>query len=593
MEETKKLTPEHFEEILPDTVKAFFKNNLQYNTGGAIDTLFKTMKYEVPADVNLDGAAMALEHIASILEDALTPRQRLEKFYLVCSCEGFLKKVLYVVNPIAYKNYNDNELMLAALMKKHLGLSQGRDRVNDLSDLASLKDRSFNEFAYHMITVYSLRNEEAHEWPAYNQSEIYTYLDSILILYITTIVKNKSFLDKTIKKAKTYDYEAVTARYLYDLIELYERKNAALNFKYIQTEYIDSSNADNVIKGTADSLYSIMVDKKIPRIKFVGGAGMGKTMMLEYLEYKLAKERLEVPNKALPILIKCADVDGVPVIKGCFKQLIHDKLSEYHDSSKTYFTDIIKNENLLILIDGLNEILDISKKKAFISELKDFIDKNPTTQFIMTERQSNQEFTITGAYVKLFRMENVSEKVTKEFLDTYLSEDSDKQLILDKMQSSQEFRNFVGTPYYLMLLINCIKDGQSKIPETAEELMEISIRAIIEREKEKGQPAANYPYLMIYLIEFYSAMDVSIDPHGLPIIKIIDIFAKVTKDKTLSPEIYAADKLLALFEELKLLKNSNDMICFENELIENFVLGKALEEPGSGIEELDFSGLFD
>ena len=158
---------------------------------------------------------------------------------------------------------------------------------------------------------------------------------------------------------------------------------------------------------------------------------------------------------------------------------------------------------------------------------------------------------------------------------------------------AQEFRNFVGTPYYLMLLINCIKDGQSKIPETAEELMEISIRAIIEREKEKGQPVANYPYLMIYLIEFYSAMDVSIDPHGLPIIKIIDIFAKVTKDKTLSPEIYAADKLLALFEELKLLKNTNDVICFENELIENFVLGKALEEPGSGIEELDFSGLFD
>ncbi len=141
------------------------------------------------------------------------------------------------------------------------------------------------------------------------------------------------------------------------------------------------------------------------RLAILATPGGGKTTLLNRLAVAYAfPERLDetddvLPDRTwLPILIHCRDLKGIA--RSPIRELIlsvHRRAEMDPELTKAFglFIDReFKGNNVLILIDGLDEIADEGDRVAFVKQLRTFLSVYPTVNIVVTSREAG--FRIIG-----------------------------------------------------------------------------------------------------------------------------------------------------------------------------------------------------
>lgn len=140
--------------------------------------------------------------------------------------------------------------------------------------------------------------------------------------------------------------------------------------------------------------------KRHDRLVILGDPGSGKTTLLRYLALKhaqaLQEARTQVDNELgavrFPILVRIADYAEYGMVNG---KPLTQFLADYcvmHECSKDGLQDLLKGElakgNCLVLLDGLDEIVNPDDRRKVVQQIEDFVrhhSKQPN-HFVITSR---------------------------------------------------------------------------------------------------------------------------------------------------------------------------------------------------------------
>lgn len=504
--------------------------------------------------------------------------------------EPFCKKILYIVDPVKLEEFVSGSCNgLTALCKRdYIGLIESAyySDTSETGRFATLKK------------VIEARNEGIHWAPLLSPSEVTDLIWQSLFVELWAIRRFIQRLKEEQSKDSLDEFKKALLQYKKAEIEKYEKE---LNggFKYIQIEYENTEDPEKdyedadfeVVKGTAATLMSSINFEKTPSVKLVAEAGMGKTKMLEHVNYMLMKE-FSVDNKdsVFPFLIYCNDTTG-DLVNYSFLDTVYSKLTKFltenemnHISERSLYTYLMNEYKVLFLIDGLNEIIKSSTDKSkFIKLLGDHISKNAGKKcyYLMTERYSRNATTIKNK-VSFYKLSEISDEIKMEFFKAKGAEKLFERLELISKKydadTQKELNTLLRRPYYLSVFCELTdtlnNTDDDKLPKEKYSLMDLFVKKLVQRENEKGELAANYDYVRFYLEELADLLKAD---HRIPYKEVLKGFAKVTDENGLSREEYSSNHLIDLFQQLGFIACMDGQWIYIDEMYAEYMEALALE----------------
>lgn len=491
--------------------------------------------------------------------------------------EGFLKKVLFITSITEYDSYMRN---------KNGSLSQLCNKMG-LKDFDRKNNAKIDEFIKIIDSTFNLRNDSSHNAYERLRSIDDEILWKPLLVEIWSIIK---FQDK-IKDSKNSFTKDILDEFAIKYCSYQKNKYIEEGFNYIQIEYENIVNPDEynesvpseIIKGTADTLMKTINFEKTPNIKLIAPAGMGKTKMLEYLNYKFSNEIEKKESRIYPILIYCNDATG-DLINYSFTDTLYNKILSFLEfigrediSGEVLINHISKNYKILYLIDGLNEVNKSNRdKNRFINSLQDYINKNKNAYFLMTERYSKGSITINKNIV-YYKMSDITEEIKMKFFESKGKEKLYERIKIIKntynIAIQKEMNELLTTPFYLSIICEIIDSSGTEndinYPKSKQELMDLFIRELVERERTKGETTANYVYLKYYLMGLADVIDAN---NKASHETVLEVFTEITKKLGLTPNDYSSDHIIELLQQLGVISHLKDNSILVNEIYAEYIV---------------------
>ena len=252
----------------------------------------------------------------------------------------------------------------------------------------------------------------------------------------------------------------------------------------------------------------------------LGDAGSGKTTLLKYYAMLCLKEdgyrKLGFDEAPLPIFFPLRDVDfvdGTP-------RLLHDCLSRrakrrYKDIPSKVFLDWLNNHRTLILLDGLDEISDLERRRRLCRWIDDMAGGLDKARLVVTSRwtgyrrldQIQLGYDHVMAEVRDFSPEQQAQFLRKWFVAAYRKETPDgavpspqwqetqRQRGLDRAQAIIDFleldqnrgvRELVAVPMLLQIVAILWKEHEN-LPQGRAELYEAALKYLVDfRERHRN-----------------------------------------------------------------------------------------------------------
>ena len=495
--------------------------------------------------------------------------------------EALLKKMLYIIDYNVLKKYRAE--------KQHHGLKSLLKSVQLVDESFYSDDNKMGKEAI-FESVVNYRNKVAHDAKLNQPQTISEIIWKSLFTELWAVKIHQDALRNKLSEKITNrsdEYEAVVAKYIEVSINKYEEDN----FKYVQIEYENTQNPNendgnigDIIKGTADTIMTQINFAETPSVKLIAEAGMGKTKMLEYINYILMKDIKEGKHikegkpEVLPIIIYCNDVYGdLKDSTYLFKDVIIKKINKFLEEYKPeyiYEEDkileyLVNKYQVIFLIDGLNEIIkNTMKKTLFITKLNDYRmsdSEGKNCYYLMTERYSRGAVTVDDK-IQYYKLSELTEIIKMEFFringeETFF----DRLKIIAKSYNPEEQRTFnelLCKPFYLSVFCSMADELREKedkeLPKSKYELMDMFVKALLKREQAKGESAAVFEWIRLYLKE----LGKKLKPNNnfIDFETVAATLKNVTVENGLKFEFYSSDKILQLFEQLGFLYHVDDSI---------------------------------
>ena len=433
----------------------------------------------------------------------------------------------------------------------------------------------------------------------------------------TTIVISKKYYTKTLNQRwktglenliKKLNYgDEVKFFYLDDLLSMtllkrdLKEKNSVFGDFFIEPTYETLENEEN--KNSAINLLSNWTNKEIPLSVVLGEGGIGKTLLLKNFINTINKD--ETSKIALYIdanSIASKFLDSIDDVR--------NDLSNFSNLLKLYYTDIVKNEqteilrtdnklidilvssgNLIVIIDGLDEIASTLKEKfrleEFINSIFEINKILGYTKIIISSRttywKSNfkENRSLNLVTIKGFSEENVKEYFTKFFKG---NDDVKYSLAMKELQESPFKDNGYYWPFPVYLIADEInsdnyekfnKDIQSQYIENKNNKNEFLIARMLMRDKKRHK-------LSIEIDEFLDIFSEIIFEHNGVMHKnnMQDYIETMLPESSLSLEILDHNPLLRRngdnYEIIDFLSDSFILIFLINSIkLNDFSIKKA------------------
>ena len=217
-----------------------------------------------------------------------------------------------------------------------------------------------------------------------------------------------------------------------------------------ETDFRDEAKRylDNLKAAAGDAIdKSNLIDEKC-RVTFIRGiAGMGKSVLAKQLTYGWANGDI-YQNFKMCVMFECRDLNYFMDSEGA-KLEKHEILGEFIKSKVNY--DLGNGEGVLVIVDGLDELYDITEKDSIIGQL---LSRKiyPMSKVILTGRPHIED-KVTGhdnmGCLSKVEINGLSEDQIDEYVDKFSPNDDHKERIHKARTASKGYLPIMYVPQFL------------------------------------------------------------------------------------------------------------------------------------------------
>ena len=224
---------------------------------------------------------------------------------------------------------------------------------------------------------------------------------------------------------------------------------------------------DNLKDAAGDAIdISNLIDDK-NRVTFIRGiAGMGKSVLAKQLTYGWANGDI-YQNFKMCVMFECRDLNYFKDHEGAELKK-HEMLGEFIKSKVDY--DLGNGEGVLVIVDGLDELYDITEKDSIIGQL---LSRKiyPMSKVILTGRPHIED-KVTGhdnmGCLSKVEINGLSEDQIDEYVDKFSPNEDHKEIIKELRGSSKGYLPIMYVPQFLNTLccVAILSEGQTVLNST-------------------------------------------------------------------------------------------------------------------------------
>ncbi|MFK9090110.1 NACHT domain-containing protein [Bacillus salipaludis] len=282
-----------------------------------------------------------------------------------------------------------------------------------------------------------------------------------------------------------------------------------------------------------NTVLSFILDDSVRKMVFVGGPGLGKSTLGQYIsqlyrarligklkDFEPDKPYLEATIPRIPFRVILRDfatwIEENPKLhNGIFQYLADDfKLNSGKDVSVDEIHTIIKGNPILLIVDGLDEVPEKNLRQKIIDQINVFINQIETVyksdyRIIASTRPQGytQDFSPTE-YLHL-SLQNLSEDQAIDYATRWIEQKEkhpkEKQRILNTLKICLEdeiVKELTNTPLQITILLVIIRAGATP-PKQREELYQTYMDTIYRREQKKSSLLISTDQSWIYGLHQY------------------------------------------------------------------------------------------
>ena len=220
------------------------------------------------------------------------------------------------------------------------------------------------------------------------------------------------------------------------------------------------------VTGDAIDISNLFDEKR--RVTFIRGiAGMGKSVLAKQLTYGWANGDIYL-NFRLCVMFECRDLNYFKDRKGAELKK-HEILGEFIKSKIN--CDLGNGEGVLVIVDGLDELYDITEKDSIIFDLLNINGNYCMAKVIITGRPHVEDKLIGYNNMGgLFKVEinGLSEDQIDEYVDKFSSREDHKVDINKARTSSKGYLPIMNVPQFLNTLccVAILSKGEAVLNST-------------------------------------------------------------------------------------------------------------------------------
>ena len=224
---------------------------------------------------------------------------------------------------------------------------------------------------------------------------------------------------------------------------------------------------DNLKAAAGDAIdISNLIDEKC-RVTFIRGiAGMGKSVLAKQLTYGWANGDI-YQNFNMCVMFECRDLNYFKDHEGAELKK-HEILGKFIKSKVDY--NLGNGEGVLFIVDGLDELYDITEKDSIIGQL---LSRKiyPMSKVILTGRPHIED-KVTGhdnmGCLSKVEINGLSEDQIDEYVDKFSSREDHKERINTARRSSKGFLPIMYVPQFLNTLccVAILSKGEAVLNST-------------------------------------------------------------------------------------------------------------------------------
>ena len=408
---------------------------------------------------------------------------------------GDMKKALRM------KNFSDLEIYLKAvyntLNSVYYDTSEGSENEEKFVDLlknvfhklpdiglTSATENSFSDPLQRCyFRVYDFRNKNTHEsMLKMDHRDLSPVIDAMLVCYLDIAY---SYRDEFAEIYEKKQRESLLDRSAFVQSRLNDYRQYLNGVTYLDVQWAEKGPSSE--KLTVDHL----LETQEQYLKLVGDAGSGKTMALRRIEYLLCKAYKAERKGVLPLYLELASLKmGDPLIETAAARVLGIRSEEIRP--------LFEHGEVLLLLDGYNEILDPALRRAFASELDALVLRYEQLKVFLSDRSAKAQVPVLHDARCLYLFElSLEDKLTY-----FRSNCKDPALLeeIEKAAKEDPFRlQTLNTPLKMRNFLQAA-ESEGKIPE---DVTGSYLKMLMEREadEKKEENTAYLPVLLQGLAE--------------------------------------------------------------------------------------------
>ena len=446
----------------------------------SIKTIISKELRQVFTNIEIDEALNLYEEVAKMDSSAETSirntwLENISDFYsfsesiesnykFLMNFEGFLKKVLYLVNETEYNSCKaDNKKCLYSVMES-LGLF--RNIPQNINVNSYNPDNFTNPINRAVVWAYQQRNENVHNAESLSISEMLSGVRNVLVTTLDAVWRNKAVIESKINKVigeSQFGIEKLMKKIVSD----YEQTMRD-GFVYVPLLWESDISDSDEVQSKSMQIGELLEDR---HILLAGDAGCGKTTSLENLEYQAAKRYLSNQSSCIPVNIALINES----IDSSLQEMICRKLN----ISISFCEQLLEKGSIYLLIDGLNEYTtDIERKKALVTSIEKLFVAYPKVFAALTDRRYSPYPVRVNKTYHLKRMDK--ENILK-YAESKAKSNKKALTLLEEILDSNAFENLEFTPLLVNQLIIALSSS-GVIPSDLTELIGMYLEALFKRE---------------------------------------------------------------------------------------------------------------